>query len=236
MPADDDDLDDEPQRLFVARWPDGSAMLVAARSLEEVADRLDEIGDPGACEVAPYDGPFALSFEPAVGAMPSDLLEPSFHALDDSVDVQRALMRAAFPELAAATDHLFEDDPDLGIDRQEWSAAVAREMARDLRLSAEWAEAVKTWWEEMSGGRADRTAALRERMNVTIPGEPRPTAEVRRLFEAEHRRITERIARNLMPAPDPSEEGGAPSAPQPQGKSKRSPSSRSGKPKPKKSR
>ena len=46
--------------LYVARWPDGTVWIVNAGSLAGVADVLDEVGDPGACEVQPFDGPFAI--------------------------------------------------------------------------------------------------------------------------------------------------------------------------------
>ena len=64
--AEDDDLfEDGPnRRVYLARWPDGSATLLTARSLVEVADLLDEIGDPGGCEVAPYDGAVCVHLRP----------------------------------------------------------------------------------------------------------------------------------------------------------------------------
>jgi hypothetical protein len=49
----------------------------------------------------------------------------------------------------------------------------------------------------MAGG-ADKTAALRDMMRVTIPGEPKPEIpEQERLFRQEKKRITERVAEAL---------------------------------------
>lgn len=51
--------------LFIARWPDGSAWIVDAESMSDVAEILDEVADPGACEVQEYAGPFAIELRPA---------------------------------------------------------------------------------------------------------------------------------------------------------------------------
>jgi hypothetical protein len=38
--------------LYVARWPDGTATVFTAHSMEHAVDRIDEIDEPGECEVA----------------------------------------------------------------------------------------------------------------------------------------------------------------------------------------
>jgi hypothetical protein len=192
--ADDDEHEYEPtMRLFVARWPDGTAMIISAESMSEVAGRLDEVGDPGACEVVPLDGPIAIVARPR-SEPPGELwLDVSLDALDDALDVQRAIMAAAFPALHELIEQRRGEDGGVDVDRAAWSAAVAREGARKLAPTALWANAIKEWWEETCGASADRSAALRERMRVTIPGEPVPSPTMRALFEAEHRRIQQRI-------------------------------------------
>lgn len=179
-------------RLYVARWPGGRAMIISADSMTEVAARLDEVGDPGTCEVTPLDHPVALVLRPRGLPVGGSLHEVSLDALEDALEVQQAINRAAFPHLHA----LIEASSDAGepdIDLAAWGDAVTREMERTLAPSAEWAHAVAVWWEEMTGARSDRTAAAREHMGVTIPGEPQPASAARVHFEAEHRRIRERV-------------------------------------------
>jgi hypothetical protein len=165
--------------------------------MEEVADILDEAGDPGACEVRPYTGPLALEFKPSADFE----LDFSMAGGDTAYDMRLALLNAAYPALRKTLTH--NEEPST----EEWLAAVEIERKRKLRPSTKWAESVRRWWEEMAGGEADKTAALREMMDVTIPGEPKPeTPEQRRLFEEAQRRMMEGVAKILgepSPRPDP---------------------------------
>lgn len=189
--------------LYVARWPDGTAWIVSADSLAGVADVLDEADDPGACEVQPFDGPFAVELRlPKESNEANSSLEFSqTDAPDTNYEMQRRLLELAYPHVAAALEHA---DDEGEIPDADWQAAVADEMKRELVPSTDWADGVKEWWEAFSGGDADRTAALRDMADVTIPGEPKPeTPEQRKLFEAAKQRIMERTGKFLSePLPD----------------------------------
>jgi hypothetical protein len=184
--------------LFIARWPDGSAWIVEADSMPEVAEILDEVADPGACEVQEYDGPFAIEMRPAAhheGGNPF-----SFGPIDGdtSYEMQEAILEAAFPHLRADMESARGEDGSLEVSDAAWSAAVARETDRDLHASSEWAESVRVWWEERTGAPADRSAALRDMQGVTIPGEPKiETPEQREMFDSMQSRIIQRVAEQL---------------------------------------
>lgn len=180
-------------RLFVARWPDGTAMILSAASMADVADRLDEVGDPGTCEVEPLEVPLALVVRPARAPHDGFFLDPSFDALDDSIDLERAVMTAAFPHLGAMVEQSVDPDGHAHIDDTTWRDAVAHEQGRQLTPSAAWVHALTSWWEGTIGAPAEQSAAAREHMRVTIPGEPEPNPSMRAHFEAEHHRIRERI-------------------------------------------
>lgn len=194
-----DDLDDAmyDEALFAVRWPNGSASVVQACSLKEVAMYVDEIDDPGRCEVARFQGSLSLTFEPT-RQLEDNWLEFSASQFESSRDCQRELIRAAYPVLNEALDawEARRSDEEIEqIDSAAWSAAIEKEMARELAPSEEWTAAISAWWRDMSGGSPDRTAALRQMMDVTIPGEPQPeTPEQRAWFAAEQRRMMERVA------------------------------------------
>jgi hypothetical protein len=193
-------------RLYVARWPNGTAMVVSAESMADVADRLDELGDPGTCEVVQLDVPLALVVRPAREQRGAMFLETSLDALDDAIDVERAIMSAVFPRLSEVVEQSRDAGGRAHVSRDAWRNAIEREKGRELAPSAAWARAVGEWWEEMSGGRPDETAAARDHMRVTIPGEPEPHQSAAPAFEAERRRIRKRIdaALGLDGSPAPS--------------------------------
>ncbi len=150
--AEDDDLfDDGPnRRVYLARWPDGSATLLTARSLVEVADLLDGIGDPGGCEVAPYDGAVCVHLRPQPNP------EAGYLALHEGSfeyeDARISLLRAAFPILAELVDR---SDPEAEEPAEpspaKWAAAAAREESRELHPSPAWQAALSAWWNQMTG-------------------------------------------------------------------------------------
>ncbi len=152
--AEDDDLFDEPnRRVYLARWPDGSATLLTARSLVEVADLLDEIGDPGGCEVAPYDGAVCVHIRPQPNPEAGYLAlhEGSFEYEDARV----SLLHAAFPSLAELVDRSDPaDEEPTEPSAAEWAAAAEREQSRELHPSPAWAAALSAWWNQIAG-RAD---------------------------------------------------------------------------------
>lgn len=196
-----DETANAPTRLYVARWPDGTAMILSADSMADVAERLDEVGDPGTCEVVALQGPLALCLRPKFEPTEPFYFDLSLDTLDDALDVQRAIMRAAFPLLHEMIEQSRDEHGEAHVDREEWSRVAARETERELRPSATWASAIATWWEEMSGTPPDRSAALRDHMRVTIPGEPVPSPSMRKHFEAEHARIRQRIDAALSGGP-----------------------------------
>lgn len=191
--------------LFIARWPDGSAWIVDAESMSEVAEILDEVADPGACEVQKYAGPFAIELRPASAPQGGAIFEFSPPDGDTAYDMQEALLEAAFPRLQVALDAARGVDGDGEPSDDIWAEAVAHEVDRELTPSSEWAESVRAWWEARTGVPADRSAALRDMQGVTIPGEPTiETAAQRELFQRAQHQITRDIADLLKtPTPEP---------------------------------
>ncbi|MFQ5988189.1 MAG: hypothetical protein ACE5H6_04990 [Dehalococcoidia bacterium] len=49
--------------LYLVRWPDLSVSIVRARDRQELDHILDEVSDPGACEIKQYNGPFHIALE-----------------------------------------------------------------------------------------------------------------------------------------------------------------------------
>jgi hypothetical protein len=164
--------------------------------MEQVANILDEEADPGACEVYPYKGPLAIELRPS-----NDGTLEFSRAGDTGYDMNMAITKLAYPALHKVLEQDEEER-----DREAWAAAVEAERSRELHPSPEWADGVRKWWEQMCGGDADKTAALRDMMRVTIPGEPTPeTPEQERLFEQEQDRIMERVVKALSGASKPPE-------------------------------
>lgn len=189
--------------LFIARWPDGSAWIVEAEYMSEVAEILDEIADPGACEVQEYAGPFAIELRPASQPHGGAIFEFSLTDGDTAYDMQQALLEAAFPRLQAALDAVTDKDGGSEPNHDAWAEAVAREVDRELTPSSEWVESVRAWWEARTGVPADRSAALRDMQGVTIPGEPTiETPQQRELFQRAQHQITRHVA-DLLKAPTP---------------------------------
>jgi hypothetical protein len=189
--------------LFIARWPDGSAWIVDAESMPEVAEMLDEVADPGACEVQEYAGPFAIELRPAAQRPSGAIFEFCQTDGDTAYDMQETILEAAFPQLHAALDAVRGEDGSREPSDDAWAKAVAHEVDRDLKPSSEWAESVRDWWEARTGGPADRTAALRDMQGVTIPGEPKiETPEQRELFRRTQRNLAQQVA-NMLATPKP---------------------------------
>ena len=57
--------DEQRPRLYIARWPDGTATVFTAYSMEHAVDRIDEIDELGECEVTPFDAHLWLTFRPS---------------------------------------------------------------------------------------------------------------------------------------------------------------------------
>ncbi|HEU4735001.1 MAG TPA: hypothetical protein VFT22_44215 [Kofleriaceae bacterium] len=189
--------------LFIARWPDGSAWILEAESMPDVAEILDEVADPGACEVQEYTGPFAIELRPVSQPQDGAIFEFSLTDGDTAYDMQQALLEAAFPGLQVALDAAMGQESGGEPKDEDWAEAIARELDRELVPSSEWAESVRMWWEARTGVPADRSAALRDMQDVTIPGEPKiETPEQRELFQRAQHQITKRIV-DLLATPKP---------------------------------
>jgi hypothetical protein len=55
---------------YICKWPNGDVVLVSARNRQEVRLILDEVGDPGNCEIVQFKGPFAIELNPKMPKRP----------------------------------------------------------------------------------------------------------------------------------------------------------------------
>jgi hypothetical protein len=170
--------------------------------MPEVADVLDEVADPGACEVREFEGPFAVELRPTERPENGRLFDFSeTEASDTNGEMREAILAAAYPILRTALERLPEEGTAGELNNAAWDTALLQEHHRELKPSPEWALAVRDWWEEFSGAPADRSAALREMQDVTIPGEPKPeTPEQRERFRRAQAKMVEQVA-NIFPEP-----------------------------------
>lgn len=126
--------------LYLVRWPGLRASLVRARSEAELLDTLDEVASPGECTWQVYRGPLWIDFQVPVRyqtdprlpgrLIPEEVtiedlsllkdrdLEPNWPEFcETAFETRSAIMRGAFPKLAAALDGDDDDGPastDLG--------------------------------------------------------------------------------------------------------------------------
>jgi len=144
--------------LYVARWPDGTATVFTAYSMEHAVDRIDEIDEPGECEVTPFDAHLWLTFRPTP-------LDPAngplilCHRPEREVDSQSDIIATAFPvisQVVESAQHKGDDGDTIedDIDPVRWRDAVAIEADRILAPSAELKEAIDDWWDAL-GPRAE---------------------------------------------------------------------------------
>lgn len=126
--------------LFVARWPDGTAWLVSAESMEDAADILDQGGDPGACEVHRYSGPVAFEFklDETQGTLKAQIAP-----VDHGEAMQEEVIARAFPKVGKAINEATGEDFDS--DTADFSAASSVELERPLHPSSKWEQAVERW-------------------------------------------------------------------------------------------
>lgn len=194
---DDDDEDfgsPGERRLFLARWPDGSATLLSASSLDEVADLLDEVADPGACSVVEFEGDVCFDLRLAEDPASGRFLTAEIESLDRD-PCGLSLVETAFPRVR----EMLAQHEDMPPDSETWKRAVSDEAASVPVASAAWTRAVVRFVNQLFGP-PDRTAALRQMMDVSVPREPRPeTPEQQAMFEAEQRRLAQRLEEKLMP-------------------------------------
>lgn len=132
-------------RLYLARWPDGTATIFSAMSFEHAVDRIDEVGDPGECEVVALDDDLWLTMRP------SDDPEESMLALCRrpiaEIDSQPAIVAAAFPVLSKLVEASKRDDGDeRDIDPNQWRQLKDMEADRILAPSPRVKEAIEDWW------------------------------------------------------------------------------------------
>jgi hypothetical protein len=140
---------DRSARLYIARWPDGTATVFTAQSMEHAVDRIDEIDEPQECEVVPFDADLWLTFRPSVDPAEGPLM--LCHRPVVEIDSQRNIIAAAFPVISqvVASAHRETEDGDLvdeDIDPMRWRDAIAMEADRILSPSPEFKEAIEGWW------------------------------------------------------------------------------------------
>lgn len=151
------------KRLYIARWPDGSAWIVQASSLEEVADILDEEGDPFGAEVEPYNGALAIEIRPDKDVGEVEIRSCRGETGNDTVD---DILKKAFPKL----NEVLENYEDLdGKDAHEaWLAALKQEGSVEAYLTElvmpraheKWLEAVRSWHDEFTNREVKQCPAI----------------------------------------------------------------------------
>jgi hypothetical protein len=125
-------------RLFVARWPSGITTLISADSLEDAFVLLDDVDDPGSCEVTPYVGNLWLTVRPSDD--PAKGLLDLCHRPEREIDSQRDLIDIAYPvlsQLLEAAERATEDGDtiEIPIAPSRWVEATAIEADRILASS-----------------------------------------------------------------------------------------------------
>ena len=141
-------------RLYLARWPTGAVTLLAAESLEQVADLLDQVDDAAECEVVPYDGELWLTMQPASDPEAGPLA--LVHRPTLEVDSQEEIVEKAYPVLhrlieSARREMADGDVVDEPIAVDAWLDARRMEQDRILAPSPQWKAAVEQWWNAMGG-------------------------------------------------------------------------------------
>lgn len=133
-------------RLYLARWPDGTATIFSAESFEHAVDRIDEIGDPQECEVVPFDGDLWLTLKPSDDLASGLLALHRRPALE--VDSQQEIVAVAFPVLSKVVEASSHDgDDERDIDPEQWREASQVEADRILAPSPRLREAIEDWWD-----------------------------------------------------------------------------------------
>ncbi len=93
--------------LWIVRWPHLLASIVDARNEQELADILDQCGDPRYVRWEPFSGPLWVDFwvpETDRGTFPDEFLEVPNLKIDrgsseDGIEMQNEVLRFAFPAL-----------------------------------------------------------------------------------------------------------------------------------------
>ena len=110
--------------LFLCRWPNGDLSIVSGRSLEEIDDVLDEVGDGHAAELTRITGRFGihLTFEPDAGETGG---VSQFLKLDSFDERSDDRLGDAYPHLHKALHSLWELEH-CGEDAADETVAAAR--------------------------------------------------------------------------------------------------------------
>jgi hypothetical protein len=150
--------DEQPPRLYIARWPDGTATVFTAHSMEHAVDRIDEIGEPGLCEVAELGADLWLTFRPSPRNPEDGPLMLCYRPVVE-IDSQQDIIAAAFPvvsQVIESAQHAADDGEvvEEDIDPVRWRDAVAIEADRILAPSPELKDAIDDWWDAL-GPRAE---------------------------------------------------------------------------------
>lgn len=81
--------------VYLCRWPHGDVSLAAGESEVEVADVLDEVGNPDAAELMQLDHPIAIHFK--LGTRPGEEGTLPLHFEDLSEQLESSIYERAYP-------------------------------------------------------------------------------------------------------------------------------------------
>jgi hypothetical protein len=81
--------------IYLCRWPHGDVSLAAGESEVEVADVLDEVGNPDAAELMQLDHPIAIHFK--LGTRPGEEGTLPLHFEDLSEQLESSIYERAYP-------------------------------------------------------------------------------------------------------------------------------------------
>jgi hypothetical protein len=187
-PDDNERLMQEP--LWLVRWPDLSAALIRAHSKHEVRMTMDELADPGGCDIQPYEGPLWFELElpakirfPDAGGRdvihplepkdvtieranslldPGRILDVSFGPTETGAETHDALLDRAFPVIAQARQELDLDAAPTKKSKARIREAAMQELAPLFRRS--WRGVTQ----QRRAAAGDPDAVLRELLGVTV--------------------------------------------------------------------
>jgi len=81
--------------VYLCRWPHGDVSLASGESEVEVADVLDEVGNPDAAELMQLDHPIAVHFK--LGTRPGEEGTLPLHFEDMSEQLESSIYERAYP-------------------------------------------------------------------------------------------------------------------------------------------
>jgi hypothetical protein len=116
-------------KLFLCRWPNGDLSIAAGRSLEEIDDVLDEVGDGHDAELIPIKGRFALHLKLKQEIGDADTV-PRALEVEDFDECSYDRLGDAYPILHSAFYNAI--DPEDGEPEVDLEGALVAERSRPL--------------------------------------------------------------------------------------------------------